>query len=80
MEPCVDLYRGPSVQGHPSAIHRWWFLASGLVACQRGVPLPDSSVAHSVCRADPSHVARPCFGFQGSITFPLSSSPAGTSG
>jgi hypothetical protein len=26
----------------------------------------------SVCRADPSHVARPCFEFQGSITFPLS--------
>jgi hypothetical protein len=48
MEPCVDLYRGPSVQGHPSAIHRWWFLASGLVACQGRVPLPDSSVAH--CR------------------------------
>jgi hypothetical protein len=34
----------------------------------------------AVCRADPSHVVRPCFGFQGSITFPLSSSPAGTSG
>jgi len=30
--------------------------------------------------ADPSHVARPWFGFQGSITFPISSSPAGTSG
>jgi hypothetical protein len=37
-------------------------------------------VAHSVCRADPFHVARPCFGFQESITFPLSSSPSGTSG
>jgi hypothetical protein len=27
---------------------------------------------------DPSHVARPCFGFQGFVTFPLSSAPAGT--
>ena len=33
----------------------------------------------AVCRADPFHVVRPCFGFQGSITFPLSSFPAGTS-
>ena len=33
---------GPSL-GNP---HRWWFLASGLVTCQGGVPLPDSSVAH----------------------------------
>ena len=46
MEACIDLYRGS--QDHPSAIHRWWFLASGLVACQGMVPLPDSSVAHCV--------------------------------
>jgi len=42
MKACVDLYRG-----HPSAI-TGGVSASGLVACQRGVPLPDSSVAH--CR------------------------------
>jgi hypothetical protein len=29
-----------------SWIHRWWFLASGFVACQGRVQLPDSSVAH----------------------------------
>jgi hypothetical protein len=31
---------------------------------------PATARLRRVCRADPSHVARPCFGFQGSITFP----------
>ena len=35
-----------------------------------------SSVAHAACRADPYQVVRPCFGFQGYITFPLSRIPA----
>ena len=43
MEACVDL-EGP--RASPLAIHQWWFLASGLVACQGRVPLPDISEAH----------------------------------
>ena len=77
MEACVDL-RGP--RASPLTIHRGWLLTSGVVACRGGFPLPDSSVTHPVCLADPSHVLRPCFEFQVSIAFPLFSAPAGTSG
>ena len=53
------------------------------MACQKGVPLPDSSVAHCrECAGLTNFTLRVpvLFGFQGPITFPLSSSPAGTSG
>jgi hypothetical protein len=42
MEACVDL-RDP--RASPLAIHRRWFITSGVVACRRVVPLRDSSVA-----------------------------------
>jgi hypothetical protein len=34
------------VQFDPLAIHQWWILTSGVVACSRVVPLQDSSEAH----------------------------------
>ena len=79
MEACVDV-RGP--RASPLEIHRWCFLTSGVVACRAaGSSLCRTAQWHTaVCWADPSHVVRPCFEFQGSITFPLSSAPAGTSG
>jgi hypothetical protein len=43
MEACVDL-GGPKAS--PLAIHRWWFITSGVVACNGVVLLPDSSVTH----------------------------------
>jgi hypothetical protein len=46
MEACVDLYRGPRTLPRQSTVNQWWVLASGLVACQGRVPLPDSSEAH----------------------------------
>jgi hypothetical protein len=64
MEACVDLFSGPQVD--PLASHR----SSRCRTAQRHT---------AACRADPSQVARPCFGFQGFITFPLSRSPDGTS-
>ena len=46
-----------------------------------GVPCCWTTQWHTaVYLADPSNVVHPCFGFQEYITFPLSSSPAGTSG
>jgi hypothetical protein len=44
MEACVDLNRGP--RAGPLAIHQWWFLTSGVVACHGVSLLLDSSVAH----------------------------------
>ena len=77
MEACVDLV---GLSAKPLAIHRWWFLNLGRGGVLRVVPLPDNSVTHHCVLADPSHFVRPCFEFQWSITFTLSSSLAGTSG
>ena len=78
MEACVDLNWGPREAPWNSTgggfYPRTWWRAMGSPCCWT------AQWHTAVYRADPSHVVRPCFGFQGSITFPLSSSPAGTSG
>ena len=65
MEACVDLTTclgvpGPSLGNPPVVV-----FSLGVGACQRGAPLPDSSVAHCVCRVTHLTLLCPVLGSRG---------------